>query len=280
VVWTRIDAGSDIQVLADDDLADFTQSLTTRFDEVRAAAGLANFDQAGSEGNRCWQDLGTDWWESAEGYLPLFHNEPYHSSRTRIGPDGQEMVYQTNEFAVLAAIAGTPKDGDRIIVRVEGVAGQRFTYNVGDAFLVDVVAARALEFGGGQIGNDEETWTVSGSVSGALASYTRSIDTPALYSDGGVSFKIDSGGIDFALGAQFEFSLEGGHFRWREIDGVFSADIQIESQPVNIGADGLQVVFERGAAPSFVPGDRYQFEALAINGPDQIRQPLDHRLSS
>jgi hypothetical protein len=39
-------------------------------------------------------------------------------------------------------------------------------------------------------------------------------------------------------------------------------------------------VFEPGSAPSFVAGDFYRFTAEATHGPDQLRQPLDGRLTT
>jgi len=109
----------------------------------------------------------------------------------------------------------------------------------------------------------------------SFAPYALNTITPNTYSDNGLSFDIDVGGIAFSLGDTFTFSVEGGQFKWRKNAGLWSADTSI--QPTVSLSDGLSAEFLSGAAPSWVSGDKWSFKAEAINGADQLRQPTDAR---
>jgi len=136
-----------------------------------------------------------------------------------------------------------------------------------------VTRAVPLEFGGGQIGDDTLTFSVFGSVDGRLIDYELDTTAPAAYADDGVAFLITPGGIDFALGDQWTFAVEGGRFEWRKDAGSWSSPLDIDAAaPVGIG-DGLSVVFSAGSAPSWVAAATWSFEALASNGPEQLRRP-------
>lgn len=101
---------------------------------------------------------------------------------------------------------------------------------------------------------------------------------PLGYDDNGLTFLITPGAIDFVLGDNFTFEVEGGTFRYRFDGGSWSAPTQI-APAVSIGSDGLFANFAAGEAPSYVPLDRWSFIAEAVNGPDGIRSLTDAALA-
>jgi hypothetical protein len=246
-----------------------------------AAAGLSpNFEGAGGSGTGCWLDdpSATYWWVCSDAsYLPAFTNVYYHAVRTGFDQDGNEVLTPTMEFGFAIQACGALIEGDAVTIRITGTGAGR-SYQVGDRFEVQVVKGAALALGGGQTGTDTLTWSVRGSVDGGFADYALNKTTPNTYSDGGLSFLITPGGLDFALGDSFTFYVEGGQFRWRQDGGAWSGDVQI-ADTVAIGADGLELAFVPGAGPSFVAGDTYSFEALATNGPEHLKQPTDGALA-
>jgi hypothetical protein len=153
-------------------------------------------------------------------------------------------------------------------------------YQPGDSFTVSVIHAEDVPFGGGQTGNDTQTWSVSGSVLHALSDYSLSLVTPNAYaySDSGASlgFLINQGGIPYQLGDYFEFDIEGGHFKWRLNGGSWSSSIAIGTTALT---GGVSANFIGGVAPSWAAGDRWSFGLNAVNGPDHLRQPTDGRCS-
>ncbi len=244
---------------------------------VLAAAEVApDFDDASGQGDGCWRDIpdAAYWWASTDDYAPIFSNRFYHSARLLSSGRGELVAETTREFAFGPQV-GCPEllqVGDQIIVTINGVNGVQ-TYQPGDLIVADITRATEVEFGGGQTGNDTLTFSVVGSIDGRLLDYELYTPVPVPYDDGGVSFQVAPGGIDFALGDAWTFAVEGGRFRWRKDGGTWSSAVDIDAaSPVSLG-DGLNAVFSAGSAPSWVPGDRWTFSALAVNGPDQLRQP-------
>jgi hypothetical protein len=117
---------------------------------------------------------------------------------------------------------------------------------------------------------------VTGSVAGALPVFTFDPGAPAPYSAGGLAFTLTVGGIPFAKGDKFRFSIEGGHFRWRKNAGSWSSSIAIPAAPMVLDS-GLSITFTPGAAPSFVANDTYSFRALQPWAVSNIQSPNPNR---
>lgn len=280
VTWDKV-GGS---VLTGDTPSDAFDDLRAACTDVLAAAGIdANFEAASAEGDGCWHDHGdANWWvyQGQTPYLPVFNNVYYHSTIETQNDDGKPVYESTKEFGFGPRV-GCPdllKYGDvlRVIINgVDGVSGRM--YQVGDEFDATIVHATPVEFGGGQIGNDTLTWSVFGSVAGRLDDYALLTTAPAAYSDAGLGFLITPGGIPFALGDAFTFSVEGGRYHWRRNGGAWSATVDVT--PTAVIDAGLTATFVPGVAPSWAANDKWTFRAEAVNGPDGLRQPTDARMT-
>lgn len=246
-------------------------------DKVLVLAGVEpDFDSATRRGNNVWQDEGGNaWFESEDGLLPIQPGFYYHSCR--LGEDDEPV--STQEFGIgvgigcLEALAV----GDKLIITISPIGNLRVTYQVGDQFRVKIIAGAPAQLGGGQTGTDTQTWRVVGSVAGALADYSLYKPTPNTYSASGLTFLITPGGIDSALGDEFEFFIEGGQFRYRKNGGAWSANTQIAAS-VNIdtaGGAAVAAAFATGAAPSFVIGDTYNFSVQALHTLERLCSPVD-----
>lgn len=202
------------------------------------------------------------WWVDPTGrYLPAFTNQPYISARR--DPDtGKPVSTKEFGFGLLVACPERLKVGDSISIEILNVDSRR-PYNVGDEAIVQTVGAGPAWLTGGIDGDDRQTWRVVGSSSGALPNYLVPTDgTPAAdYVQAGVTARLALGGIPFALGDQFSFAVEAGQYQWRRDGGAWSAAADIPVSGAAALLDGLQLTFEPGAAPSFVPGDAYIFKA-------------------
>ncbi len=286
ITWLRIsreeanalksgDAG-DINSVADviDDPAilrtpeEFVKRYITACNEVRAIAGLPpKKSEASLEWNRVWRDLGGDYWAfSGEDYLPAFSNTYYHAAVKDC--DGVPISTYEFGFAIRVGCIDRLKYGDTVTITIGDVSVQR-AYEVGDIYTIPIVKGSPLALTGGVTGTDTQTWIVRGSVSGALADYALGADEAA-YSDGGLAFTIHRGGIDFALGDAFTFSVTvGEQFRWRRDSGSWSADTAVVDS-VDL-ADGLSAVFTSGPSPSFVLNDLHQFQVIQPNAPSHTQ---------
>lgn len=261
-------------------LEEFFDRYISLMDEAMAAAGVisSNFDGAGGAGGACWHDYDDNFWWAYNGQrvpalLPVQNGRYYHSSMLDHDADGRDIVVSTQEFGFGLRV-GCPEnlfEGDIIRISISGVgAGGGNGYQMGDTISAQVTRAKPLEFGGGQTGNDKLTWSVIGSVDGRLDDYQLITTALAPYTAGGIGFGIAPGGIAYALGDRYEFSVEGGHFRWRRDGGAWSATIEFGDTSLG---DGLLLKFAGGAAPSWAIADKWTFDALAVNGPDHMRQP-------
>jgi hypothetical protein len=257
---------------------------TSMMDDVRAAAEIApeNFDKASTDGDGCWRDYNDNngWWvyDGDEDYLPIQNGHYYHSTIMSVDEKGKPYVRSTREFGFGLKV-GCPnllQPGDSVTITISNVDGVTTGqgYQPGDQFAIRINHAAPLPFAGGVTGNDTLTWSVRGSVDGRLADYALVTTAPTGYSDGGLAFAIALGGISFALGDSFSFSIESGQWRWRRDGGAWSALTDIGSSAL---ADGLALDFIGGTAPSWVSGDRWTFRAEAVNGPDMLATPDEAR---
>lgn len=241
------------------------------------------FDSAGLTGNAVWQDIGgTHWFESQDGLLPIQATDGnipyYHSARMVADENGIEIPTATREFGIGPAIGciSSMKVGDKLIVITNPYGNARATYQPGDTITHQIVRADPVQLGGGQDGDDTITFSVRGSVVGALDPYELVTTAPAPYSAGGLGFLITDGAIKFAPGDQWRFSAVGGEFRWNFNDaGWTTADIAATVALSN----GISAVFRTGDTPCFVPGDTYAFAAIASNGVGRCRIPDDQALT-
>lgn len=250
----------------------FVRRYSAKMDYIRAMAGILPKSSAGSEGDGCWRDQDTDFWWVIEGtaYLPVFNNVYYHAAVLAPNEDGKLVPTSTNEFGFGLQVACDDrlKEGDSITITIGDVTAD-YPYNIGDTYQIPIVGGGPLSFAGGVDGSDTLTWAVQASVDGALADYALDLDEDP-YAAGGLNFAIHRGGIPFALGDQFAFSIEaGGRFRWRKDAGSWSSDTAI-ADSVSL-TDGLSALFQSGAAPSFVEGDVYSYSVRQPNAPDHAQ---------
>ena len=258
------------------DFDGYMEKWRARMDYVRTLGGVSpDFDGATRRGNNVWQDHnGSAWFESQDGLLPIQPGYYYHSAV--MGEDDEPV--STQEFGIGVGV-GCPEflvTGDKLIITISPTGNLRVTYQVGDQFRVKVVNGSPVQLGGGQTGTDTQTWRVLGSAAGALADYSLYKPTPNTYSASGLTFLITPGGIDSALGDEFEFYIEGGQFRYRKNGGAWSSNTQIAASVIIDAASGANVAadFATGAAPSFVIGDLYSFSALALHTVERITSPV------
>lgn len=264
---------------------EFTDALKPAFAEAYAIAGIGqNFDQASTKGDGCWQDENTQYWWAYQGtdiaYLPIQTGFYYNSASLVCDGDGSPAhVQSTKEFGFGPKFACAERLVEGDIIRITISEGTNANgYQQADSFAVSVLHAVPLPLGGGQTGDDTLTFSVFGDVAGRLPDYALVTTALTPYDDSGhLGFQITPGGIAFALGDIFGFSIEGGHFEWRQDGGSWSSSTAI-ADTVSL-VDGLSANFSGGAAPSWVDNDQWSFKAEAINGVDGVRQPTDARLS-
>ena len=197
-------------------------------------------------------------------YLPAFTNQAYVSAR-RNTETGEAYSTQEFGFGLVVACPERLKIGDEVTIRIEQVDAER-PYRVGDEAVLQTVGGAAAWLSGGVTGTDVQTWRVAASTAGALANYMVPTDGSAVpsYTAAGVTLQLTPGGIPFELGDSFSFAVEAGQYRWRRDGGAWSTPADIPASGPAALADGLQLQFEPGAAPSFVAADAYTFD---------VRQP-------
>ncbi len=254
-------AGDLSPTTGDADRVQLLRRYTARMDYCRTLAGIVpKSDSSTTDAGGCWIDHEDPfWWVDNDGYyLPAFTNKPYISSRR----DADGKPYSTREFGFGLAVACEEhlKIGDSITLRIESVDSER-PYRVGDEAVLQTIGAGAAWLAGGIDGTDVQTWRVLGSSAGLLPDYIVPTDGTAapVYAQAGVALRLALGGIPFQLGDAFTFSVEAGQFRWRRDGGAWSAPADIPPGGQAALDDGMQVSFDAGAAPSFVPGDTYTF---------------------
>lgn len=269
--------------------ARFTDRWTARADCVLLTAGILPKFDANSDAGGCWRDDGgAYWWQDTSGhYMPAFTNAAYISCR-RDPETGKVTSTQEFGFSLVVACEDRLKEGDTITINIDSADGEK-PYAVGDEITLHTVAGAPVFAAGGVDGNDEQTWSVTGSVSGALPEciVPTTGDTSAAWEAAGVRARLALGGIPHQLGDQFSFAVEAGQWRWRTKSSLAPATAGGEGQgegawgswsalqdipPEGIAplADGLAVRFAAGAAPSFVPGDSTTYRALQPNAPSNL----------
>ena len=258
--------GADIDGVPATVLAELMQTMPRRYsarmDYCRALAGIVpKSDPSTTDAGGCWVDHGgTHWWVDQDGlYLPAFTNQPYVSAR-RNADTGEIKSTMEFGFGLVVACPERLKIGDSITVRIITVDGER-PYKVGDEAIIQTIGAGPAWLAGGVDGTDVQTWAVQGSASGVLPSYVLPTDgAPApTWSHAGIDVEMAMGGIGFALGDRFGLAVEAGQYQWRRDGGAWSAVADIPASGPALLADGLELHFDAGAAPSFVPGDSCGF---------------------
>ncbi len=230
-------------------------------------------------GDGCWRDWNDPYYWTVVGakgaYAPAFNNHPYYSSR-QAEEDGK--YFATKEFGFQINIKCPEKliVDDEIVLTI-GDAGWGATYQVGDVETLPIIGAQDLYLVGGQDGNDLLTWYVTGDVDGPFPPFVYDTTLDNSYSaTAGLSFDLVPGGIPFAQGDTFVFSVEGGHFQWRKDSGAWNGPFDIPDGPISFDA-GLDIEFTGGEAPSFVAGDTFSFTALQPWAASNIQSPLPNR---
>lgn len=270
---TDLGAAKDLQhTLSTEELQQLVRKYEAKMDHCRTLAGIVPKSDAGTDAGACWRDVpeATHWWVDESGeYLPAFTNHPYVS----VSRDADGKIYSTREFGIgiVTPCEHRLKDGDRITITIRGTG--QVGYRQGDKIIIPVVAAQSAPFVGGSNGNPVQTWTVRGSVSGALPDWLYNPSAPAPYApaESPAELTLLPGGIPFEVGDTIAVSFEGGTLRWRRDGGSWTTG-NLYGVTHDLG-DGLQLTAEPGAAPSFVAGDRWQFRAVATHGVSRLRQP-------
>lgn len=215
----------------------------------------------------CWQDIdGEYWWLLSDGYAPAFTNEEYYSTLAGSLINTQEFAFQ-----IRCACEDRLKEGDSITISI-GANLASLVWGSSEKLSIDVVPSRPLYAVGGLAADDTETWSVAAKDGEGTALPAASLSASNRhYSAAGLVFDLPKGGIPFALGDKFTFTIEGGTFRWRRDSGAWS-----EAAAIADGTElerGLTVSFLAGAAPSFAAGDLYQFRALQDAAPAKALTP-------
>lgn len=257
----------------------------TRLNWVYITAGVSplgksdasTLEQQSADG--CWLDRGDPlYWEvignNGGKYAPAFTNLAYFSSKI---VDLNKKLYQsTHEFAlqinVKESCVGNLKEGDRITISLLN-ASWPSTYVVGDLIDLSIVEALDIPLLGGVDGDNKLTWNVDESISGPQIPYVLDREALVAYNSGtGLQFLITPGAIPFALADRFDFTVEGGHFKWKKTGGAWTMGVAITGAP-QLLSNGVSVQFSNGAYPSFVPLDHYTLRALQPNAASQIITP-------
>ena len=250
----------------------YYEQYRVAMDHCRTIAGIVPKSDASLDAGACWRDYPdeTHWWVDESGeYLPAFTNKPYVSAAR--DADGRPRSTQEFGFGVVTECEHRLKVGDRITITIRGTSGTDRDFGDGDTYIIPVIAAQAAPFTDGADGDPTHTWTVRGTVSGALPDWAWHPSNPDPYSAGPIDATLTAGGIPWEVGDSIRVALEGGTLRWRR-DGGAWAESPIFGGAIAVG-DGLQLVAHAGVAPSFVAGDTWHYRALATHGISRMRQP-------
>lgn len=283
VVWEETDA-ADLPAIAETNMEVYFEKWRTWCTDVLAAAGIErNFDQAGVNGDGCWQDYGDSeyWWafNGDEPYLPIQDGHYHHEAMMGMDENGKPFASSTKRwgFGPRWGCPNALQVNDQLKITISGVTGAGRGYQQGDTFNVRTNRAEPLPLTGGQTGDDTLTWSVVAGALGrlpdyalvttAVAPYAWAATSPAV---GSIGFRINPGGIRYQLGDKYEIWVEGGQFRWRVNGGAWSSPADIAAAAL---LDGLSVDFVGGIAPSWAAGDVWSFRAEATSGVDNLRSP-------
>lgn len=270
VTWTAV-SGDAISALSASTTG-WEEKVVALMDHVRAIGGIVPKSDASSSasGDGCWRDYpdATHWWVDEAGeYLPAFTNQPYVSAVA--GRDGKPASSREFGFGIVTECAHRLKEGDKFTITIRGTGHAGFAE--GDRIVIPLVAAQAAPFSGGAAGDPTQTWTVRGTVSGALPDWAFNPAAPAPYVAGPVTASLVPGGIPFDVGDAIDVSIEGGTLRWRRDGGAWTmGDLFGAAHALG---DGLSLTPSAGEAPSFVAGDSASYQAVATYGTSRMRQP-------
>lgn len=258
---------------------------TARLNSALSAAGISLVGKTDANilesGDGCWRDLGGDYWTVAGSlkgkYAPCFNNTVYYSCR--LSSDGKA-YFSTREFGFQINIRPECVSklvyGDKIDLTI-GDAAWGSTYAVGDVLTLPIIAAQPQTLAGGQDGNSNLNFYVSGSVDGPLPlfTYDPNASPPGDYNQSGLAFTYTPGGIPNEAGDKWTFDVEGGHWRYRLNGGAWLASSptdDIDDTPAAF-IDGLSIQFQTGAAPSFEVGDIYTFNVAQPYAVSNLQNP-------
>jgi len=261
---------SDSGILGTDATTDFTEKYFAAADYVLTCAGIVPGKTSPVSGvvTGCWQDIDGEefWWVLSDGYAPAFSGVEYYSTRLGSYENTKEFAFQ-----IRCGCEERLKEGDRLTISIGGALAST-VWSSSERLMITVIPSRPLYAVGGLDADDTESWTVA-ARDGANNPLPAANLTAANrhYAAGGLVFDLPSGGIPFAIGDKFSFSVEGGTFRWRKGGDAWSAAIPIAD--ATLLELGLSVSFLAGQAPSFAPGDLYRFRALQDAAPDLVLTP-------
>jgi hypothetical protein len=250
----------DIETAQDAYLARYNSAI----DLIYLTAGIVPGKTDGADTSAgCWRDIDSEYyWDLSDGYAPAMTDELYYST-TFDGRNTQEFA-----FVISCKCPANLKEGDRLSISIAGAAGAGGGGSTSASITILIAAGSARYLSGGVAGDDTLVWDVRG-LATAFPQLLMSEST-ARYEAQGLSFSLANGGIPFALGDKFLFSIEGGAFSWRKQVGAWSAELPLQS---TLLTDGLTAVFTPGAYPSFVTGDKFLFEARQPHSPANIAVP-------
>lgn len=223
-----------------------------------------------SQGNFRWVFI-----EASKPYEPAYTDVPYYSSY--IDEDGD--LINTQEFSLnIHDSSGTGfQEGDIIEITIEQAEIEK-TYAIDDIIYLPLIASRTFSLTGGVDGDDTYVFRVEGrdsddNVINTFRNYSLSRTSPQTYTDNDadpdLSFFIEEKDQEFVLDDRWEFWLEYYKYqiRSREVGGswgAWAAAANVTENLISIG-DGLSLLFEFGAYPSYALNDKWKILAYQDN---------------
>ena len=209
-------------------------------------------------------------------YLPVSTGEVYYSKYL----DAAGAVIESREFALSINLAsGTFLEGDIIEIEINQPEVEK-TFQLGDIVYLPIIGPQSLYLAGGVDGNDRYLFDVRGTIN-SFDQYTLSKTTPVMYNyptmNSTLSFFIDEGDIDFAVGDYFEFYVEGGKFQWKSKPyggawGAWSGSLNLDPNIQTLDS-GIKVAFSYGSYPSYELYDTWTLLATQENRTSNMLNP-------
>jgi hypothetical protein len=238
--------------------AEYISITLAEADYCLACAGIVpgKTNPAGGSVTGCWQDNDAEYyWALSDGYAPAFTNLEYYSTRAGSYENTMEFAFQ-----IRCGCEGRLVAGDRLDIAINGNQAGMF-WGSSEKLEIMVIPSSPLRATGGLAADDGETWSIAArDGSGDSLPSVNLTASDRHYTESGLTFDLPAGGIPYEVGDRFEFSVEGGTFRWRRDAGAWSPPVAIADDAAL--ERGLTASFLPGPAPSFYDGDLYQFQAL------------------